>query len=80
MANTMPEPPILTGCMQDSPAQHMGAGDAYKTSSTSIPMTNISSLLDSLSQSTGMGDTNTTSAATLRQLAEEVVLHPTTTS
>jgi hypothetical protein len=80
MANTMPEQSTMTECLQYSPVQHTGTGDAYKTSSTSLPTANTTSLLDSPNRCTGMEDTSKTSAATLRQSAEEVVLHPTTTS
>ena len=80
VANTMPEQPTMTECLQYSPDQHMGTGDAYTTSSISLPTTNTTSLLDSPNRSTGMEDTSKTSAAILRQSAEEVVLHPTTTS
>ena len=80
MANTMHEPPIMTEYLQYSSVQHTGAGDAFKTFSTSLPMANTTSHLDSPNQSTGMENTSTTSAATLQQLAEEVVLHPTATS
>jgi hypothetical protein len=80
MANPMPEPPTMTECLQHSSGQCMGTGDAYKTSITSIPASNTTSLLDSPNQSTRMGDANKTSAASLQQLAGEVVLHPTTAS
>jgi hypothetical protein len=80
MANTMPEQPTMTECLQYSPDQHTEAGDAHKKSSKSTPMTNTTSPMDSPKQSTGMEDTSKTSAATLRQPAEEVVLHPTNTS
>ena len=80
MANTMPEPPIMTECLKHSPDQHTSTGDAYKTSSTSLPMTNITSLPDSPNKSTGMEVASKKSAATLQQPAEEVVLHPTSTS
>ena len=80
VANTMPEQPTMPECLQYSPDQHTETGDAYKISSTSLPTTNTTSLLGSPNRSTGMEDTSKTSAATLRQSAEEVVLHPTTTS
>jgi hypothetical protein len=40
VANTSPEPPILTELLQYSSDLHTGTGDAYKTSITSIPTTN----------------------------------------
>ena len=80
VANTMPEQPTMAECLQYSPDQHTGSGDAYKTSSTYLPTTNTTSLLGSPNQSTGMEDTSKTSAATLQQLAEEGLLYPTTTS
>ena len=47
VANTMPKQPTMTECLQYSPDQHMGTGDAYKTSSTYLPLTNTKSLLGS---------------------------------
>ena len=79
-ANTMPETPTLTECLQDSPDHHTDTGDACDTFITPTPTTNTTSPPYSPNRSTGMGDAGTTSAATLRQSAEEVVLHPTTTS
>ena len=65
VANTMPQPPVMTECLQYSPDQHMGTGDAYKTSITYLPTTNTTSLLDSPNQSTGLEDAGKTPAATL---------------
>ena len=76
----MPDTPTMTECLQDSPDHHTDTGDACDTFITPTPTTNTTSLPYSPNQSTGMGDTGMTSAATLRQLAEEVVQHPTTTS
>ena len=80
IANTTPEIPTMTDCLQDSPDPHTDTGDAYDTFVTSTPTTNTSSLLYSPNPNPGMRDAGTTSAAILRQSAEEVVLHPTTTS
>ena len=80
MANTMLDIPTMTECLQDSPDPHTDTGDACDTFITSTPTTYTTSTLYSPNQSTGMGDAGTTSPATLQQLAEEVVLHPTTTS
>ena len=65
VANTIPQPPVTTECLQYSPDQHMGTGDAYKTSITYLPTTNTTSLLDSPNQSTGLEDAGKTPAATL---------------
>ena len=46
----------------------------------SLPTTNTTSHLNSPNQSTGVEDASKTTAATLQELAEEVVLHPTATS
>ena len=70
VANTTPEQHTMTECLQYSPDQHTGTGDAYKISSTSLSTTYTTSLLGSPNRSTGMGDTSRTSAATLRQSAE----------
>ena len=74
--------PTMTECLQDSPDHHTDTGGAHDTfiTPTPTPMTNTTSPPYSPNQSTGMGDAGSTSAATLRQSAEEVVLHPTTTS
>ena len=80
VANTMPETPTMTECLQDSPDHHKDTGDACDTFITPTPTTNTTSPPYSSNRSTGMRDADTTSAATLRQSAEEVVLHPTTTS
>jgi hypothetical protein len=65
VVNTMPEQPTMTECRQYSPIQHAGTGKAFKTSSTSLPSTNTTSLLGSPNRSTGMDDDSKTSAATL---------------
>ena len=80
VANTMPETPTMTECLQDSPDHHTDTGDACDTFITPTPTTNTTSPPYSPNRCTGMGDAGTTSAATLRQSAEEVVLHLTTTS
>ena len=80
MANPMPEPPKMAECLQHSSSQHMGTGDAYKTSITSISTSNTTNPLDSPNQSTRVGYANKASAAALQQLAGEVAMHPTTTS
>ena len=80
IANTTPESPTMTECLQDPLGPHTDTGDAYDMSVISTPTTNTTSLPYSPNRSTGMGDAGTTLAATLRQSAEEVVLHPTTTS
>ena len=80
VAYTMPETPTMTECLQDSPDPHTDTGDACDTFITPTPTTNTTSLPYSPNRSTGMGDAGTTSIDTLPQSAEEVVLHPTTTS
>jgi hypothetical protein len=81
VANTMPEPPIMTECLQDSSDQHWywvclqgiqhvtTYNKYYKSPGLSKPK-----------HWNGMEDASKTTAATLQQLAKEVVLHPTTTS
>ena len=76
----MPDIPTMTECLQDSPDPHTNTGDARDTLIAVTPMTNNTIPLYSPNQSTGRGDADMTSAATLRQSAEEVVLHPNTTS
>ena len=80
VANTTPETPTMTECLQDSPDPHTDTGDAQDISVTSTPTTNTTSPPYSPNRSTGMGDAGMTPAAILRQSAEEVVLHATTTS
>ena len=80
VANTLQETPTMTECLQDSLDPHTDTGDTCDTFITPTPTTNTTSPLYSPNQSTGMGDASMTSATTLQQLAEEVVLHTTTTS
>ena len=80
VAYTAPEIPTMTECLQDSPDPHTDTGDACDTFITSTLISSTTSPPYSSNRSTGMGDAGTTSAATLPKSAEEVVLHPTTTS
>ena len=65
IANTMPEIPRTTECLQDALGPHMDTGDAYDTSVTSTITTNTTSPPYSPNRSTGMGDASTTPAAVL---------------
>ena len=69
VANTIPETPTMTECLQDSPDPHTGTGDAHDTFITCTPTANTTSPPYSPNRSTGMGDAGMTSAAILQQSA-----------
>ena len=80
VANTKPETPTMTDCLQHTPDPLTNTGDTFNTFITPPSIAKTINPLYFPNQSTGMVDSGTTSAVTLQQPAEKVVLHPTTTS